>query len=358
MLKCRFVLFPVLLFLAFSSRLFSQVNCSVSVTPGSASVCAGFSVTLTAFGANSYTWTSGSLTAAVIGQSIAVSAGTYMVKGNVNTCVDSTVVTVSLSPPLNVPLTVSSHTSCKESNSPAFSIPVTMSVSGAASYYWVASTSQPNFPVLGPTVITRPASTTCYTVTGSTSMCSGSAVTCVTIIPQFTVNVAPAQSTICEGDQVFLVVAQIGGVGVGPTSSFTFRWDGPPGTINSPFSHSVLVSPVSNAIYTVELHDSRGCISAPFFTSVHVQECTSAEEIEKSETPRIFPNPFTSFVNVEAPVGVTISIFNCVGERLSADIQTGTDRISIRTEFLSQGIYFLRIENQEGKTFTHKILKE
>ncbi len=345
------------LFLALGSRIFSHSNCPVSVS-GSFSVCPDFSTTLTAFGANSYTWTSSSLTAAVVSNTVSVSAGTYMVKGNVNSCVDSTIVTVTLNPPLNIPLSVSSNTACKESNYPAFSTPVTMTASGAASYYWIASTSQPNFPILGPSVITRPATTTCYTVFGSTSACSGSAATCVTIIPQYTLTVKPAQSKICTGDQIFLVVNQIGGFGVVQNSAFTFNWSGPPGTLDTPYTYSVHASPVSNAVYTVELTDYRSCISAPYTVSVNVEECTSAQDLAKGDRLTIFPNPCTTFINVQVSPGSKVVLFNGVGQKVEAECNMNNDLMWINTEKLLPGIYYLHAQSPEGKIRLTRIIKE
>ncbi|MCW3078527.1 MAG: hypothetical protein JWO32_3136 [Bacteroidetes bacterium] len=271
----------------------------LQVVSTASAVCTGFSSTLTASGATSYTWSGSTMSTTVNQSSIAVGPGSYTVQGsNGGSCASQTVVSVSLAPPLNVAASQNSFTTCIANNFPKFSKPVQLTASGASSYNWFPCNSYISI-CIGPVVQVRPPTSTCYTITGNTSVCSGSAVICVTVIPQYTVTVTPPLPIMCTGDSLKLKVANIGTVSVAP---FTYSWADPePISIYNPLDFSVTAFPTNtttnprSVTYTTEVLDSRGCIS-----------------VEKLVTVTVVPRPITA-VSIPTINGVPTNTLCFVG---------------------------------------------
>jgi gliding motility-associated-like protein len=249
-----------------------------TITPLYTSVCPGFTSTLTAFGANSYTWTGSpaSFTAPIAQQSISVGPGTYAVlASNGGGCTNTAVQTITIAPPLNIYVTSSSPTTCISSNSPKFSKPVQLSATGAGSYVWFPYNPIHMTYSLGPTTNVRPPVTTVYTVVGTSPICSGYTVITVNVIDQFGMNVTPPLPAMCLGDSLVLSVTGIDFTkAVGPLSAMTYSWtealNAPPISITSYFSPTVAVYPQNTTTYTTEVRDSRQCISFPKLVTVTV----------------------------------------------------------------------------------------
>lgn len=252
---------------------------AIGVSATASAVCTGFTSTLTATGATSYTWTGSTLTTSIVQPSISVGPGTYTVLGSTGVgCNSFSVITVNLAPPLNVQVTQSSFTTCMASNFPQFSKPVTLNATGASNYNW--SQCNPTYMTIciGPTITVRPPTSTCYTVTGSTAVCSGSAVVCVTVIPQFTMAVTPAQPIMCLGDSIKLTTTSIGTLAVLPIPTATnangYVWtepaNAPPPSLDNPLSGTVIAYPLNTCTYTFEIYDARACVSLPRLITVTV----------------------------------------------------------------------------------------
>jgi gliding motility-associated-like protein len=78
----------------------------------------------------------------------------------------------------------------------------------------------------------------------------------------------------CLGDSLKLVIGNIGTGAVGPTSAFTYSWsepgNAPPISLSNNLTPTVVAFPQNTATYTVEVKDSRKCISFPRLTTVTV----------------------------------------------------------------------------------------
>ncbi len=247
-----------------------------TIIPSSSGVCVGFTSTLTAFGANSYTWTGTTFTGSIGQQSISVPPGSYTVLGsNGGGCTNTSTITISTLGNLLVNVTpVAGATTCIESNSPKFSQPVHLTASGAGSYVWFPYNPAYMTFSVGPQTDVRPPASTQYTVVGSTAICSGTAVVNVTVIPQFSMNVIPPLPAMCLGDSLKLSIVNISTMAVGPVSAWTYSWtealNAPPISISSYFTPTVMVYPQNTTTYSVEVRDSRQCISLPRLVTVTV----------------------------------------------------------------------------------------
>ncbi len=153
------------------SYMWSAVSCTppvVTITQSSSSVCAGSSVTLTASGATSYTWSNGATTSVNVVTPTA-STNFTVTAGNTATCLATanTSLTVVSLPVLTI--TPASPTICTGAS-------ITIVASGAQTYSWSNGTTNA-------TLVVSPASTTAYSVTGFANTCSGNGVVTVATSP-------------------------------------------------------------------------------------------------------------------------------------------------------------------------------
>lgn len=161
------------------------VNPIPVVNVNSPTICPGQTANLTATGATSYTWSAGATSTGVNTANATPAATTsYTVTGTSLGCFSTAVSTVTVSPPVIV--NVNSPTICNGQTA-------NLTAGGATTYAWSAGATSTGVN----TANASPAATTTYTVTGTTSGCTGTAVSTVTVDPlPVTVVNSP---TICAG---------------------------------------------------------------------------------------------------------------------------------------------------------------
>jgi hypothetical protein len=152
---------------------------SVSVAVSGTAVCPGYGSTLIASGAYSYTWTATTFTSPVYSASVIVSAGVYsLMGGNGGSCLSSPVsVSIGSLSPLLISITASAMKTCIQSSGQID--PVYLTASGGINYTWTPYVPGYMTFSLGALTGVTPTVTTCYTVTGATSDCSGFAYVCI-----------------------------------------------------------------------------------------------------------------------------------------------------------------------------------
>jgi gliding motility-associated-like protein len=161
--------------------LISCIQSSTTITVNNATICSGQNTTLLASGATSYTWSAGSSTTNTLTVS-PTSTTSYSVSDGSGGCSNTAVSTVTVV--ASVTVTVNNATICNGQNA-------TLTASGATDYIWSSGSSTTN-----PLVVT-PVSNISYTVIGTTSGCSDTAVANVTVGGGGAVTVNSA--TICSG---------------------------------------------------------------------------------------------------------------------------------------------------------------
>ncbi len=170
-------------------------------------------------------------------------SNTYRAQANYNTCFGQIVtvddqITVSLSTGA-VTLGPANPTICVGDS-------VALTASGANSYTWspAAGLSQ----TTGDNVIAFPTTTTEYTVTGTTPMCTSNNTITVTVNPLPALSVVPAGGSICIGDSIDLTAS--GGA--------TYSWTND-GTLSSSTGTTVTAFPQVTTIYTITGTDTNQC---------------------------------------------------------------------------------------------------
>ncbi len=217
-------------------------------------------------------------------------------------CTGTASMSIGINSPINLTISQTSPTTCIIANSPKLSKPVTLTASGAGSYTWA-----PYDPVTitfsnTPTIVVRPHATTCYTVTGFLPFCSGTAVACVSVEPQFSLQVSPSNATICLGQTLTLIAGNVGPEAVGPISGFTYSWTGStPNIFDWSLNDSIAkVYPTISTQYTADVADTRSCVSLPSVSQVEVDLCTNISSKNNTNNEiKVFPNPVEQEVTLQ-----------------------------------------------------------
>ncbi len=215
---------------------------------GNISICSGSSSSLIANGAVSYSWSTGSTTAAVI-----FSPGTttaYTVTGtDGNGCTKAISVTVTVSQPPVVSIT-GNDTICSGSTT-------LLTSTGGGTYSWNPGGQTTSVISVSPTAGTN------YTVAVNSGGCTVTATYSVSVIPSPTANAGSNIST--QAGQTTTLTATGGG---------TYSWN------NGMTGQTISVTPTATTQYCVIVTDPNGCKDSSCVTvSVLPTDCATSGEI-------------------------------------------------------------------------------
>lgn len=266
---------------------------SISSVPTSTTPCSGDSITLTATGANSYSWSGGINNGVVF---VPTNTSTYNVTGtDANGCTAtlSQLVTVNATPVISIVANPTNGIVCS-------GLPVTLTATGATFYNWTGGISNG--------VSFNPSSTNTYTVTGISNLgCSKTDSFTVHVNPNPTVqaNITP-NDTICSGTQVTLF-------GTGNASTYSWNW----GIVNN-----VAFYPPVSATYVVTGTDANNCTNSD---SIHIQinpNITPTISLTSWPTQGSTGDPITYTATTNVPNPYTIDWYR--NSILSATTSTNT----------------------------------
>jgi hypothetical protein len=251
----------------------------VTATATPASICNGFSSTLTASGASSYSW----ITIPASGSSVVVSPTintSYIVSGtNAAGCENTQTVGVSVNGLPSITITASSNTICVGSTA-------TLTGSGTLSYTW--NPSGPNTSTLA----VSPSVTTVYTLTGSNGAgCTSNQFFTLVVVSIPTVVASAASPSVCEGFTTNLI----------GTGANTYTWL-PGGATGS----LIVVSPTITTTYTLT-GDISGCSS----TSTVSLLVNPLPTITANASPSIICNGDASTLTANGALTYTWTYLNC-----------------------------------------------
>jgi len=198
---------------------------TVSLVTSTTNICSGTTVTLTASGASSYSWstsqTASSITVAPTG------TVSYTVTGTNGTCTDTKISTINAT--VTPTVSVANQTICASGTA-------TLNASGASTYSWSTG-------FIGNPLMVSPSTNTVYTVIGNNGVCSDTKTVGVTIGSSITIIPSASSNTTCAGGNINLTA----------TRAITYTWQ--PGNLNG---SSVFVTPATTTNYTVSGSNS-GC---------------------------------------------------------------------------------------------------
>jgi len=302
----------------------------LGIIPTSTSVCPGGSVTLSGTGANTYSW-SGGITNGL--QFTPTTSSSYTLTGTDNNgCTNSYIQQVTLYPLPTVTANASSNLICAGDN-------LVLTGGGASTYVWNNGINNG--------VAFVPTGTATYTVSGTDANgCTNTSVTTVVLIP------LPIATTTTVGATIVADLANASYQWLNCNSGSTPIT----GETNQSFTAT------SNGNYAVMVISS-GCANTS--GCVNISTVGISEEFN-SVSYHVYPNPINSNFTIEMnglqDQQMLIEIFDALGKKVIAEqrtVNSTNSSISINTEYLSSGIYFLRLmNNSQELVYKVKLLKE
>lgn len=307
-----------------------NITSAPSIVVSSASICSGASVILSATGVTTYTWNTGANTSTISVAPIATSV--YTVSGNLIGCSAIATKTVDVSVVSNPTVTANSASICATNS-------IVLLAQGASSYMW-------NTGVSSASVSVSPTVTTNYTITGTTLGCSDSKIVTVTVNALPLVNFSTISSSLCVSNApINLSGTPAGGVYSGL------------GVVGSSFDPSLAGVGTFTLVYSYT--NTVGC-SALSSNSVTVSLCTNIENFSHSNLISVYPNPVSSFLNIEIePTFINssmIELYDMIGNLVT--IQKPVSSITIFSfSHLPNGLYTIRVSSDNNQK-TFKIIKD
>ncbi len=294
---------------------------AITATPSSTISCSGAPVTITANGASTYTWNTGSNSNTIV---VTPSVNTtYTVSGNSATCFGTKTITIFTGTNPNVNVFTTNSVTC------ANAIPqtVTLTATGVPSYSWStgATTS---------TTAVSPSVTSTYSVTGTNVLgCNTITMITVTVNPLPTVNVITSNPVICS-----LPIQQTATLTASGAS--TYSWS------TGATMAVVAVSPGATTTYTVIGTDAFGCSNSSVFTQ-SVSLCTGIENQNISNEFTVYPNPSNGTFTIRTSIGGEFELFNQLGQTVLKFENTKGVEEMIQVSNLSEGVYYLHSKSEK-----------
>jgi gliding motility-associated-like protein len=234
----------------------------VSVLGSGFTICSGTSETLTASGADTYSWTDGTNTFA--GGTVTVNPAattTYTVTGTSNGCTATAEYTVDVFEQNQITVSAAANPVCSDNSA---ILTATTTVPGVL-FTWDGPNGFQQVGIATVAVTTvNPSTTNSITVTYTVTVddangCKSSTTFDLVVRPRVDVTVTPASGSVCPGESITLTAS---GTGV------TYQW-APTNSLDVSTGTTVVASPTVNTTYTVKATDQFGCVNQ-FFVPITV----------------------------------------------------------------------------------------
>ena len=210
----------------------------------------------------------------------------------------------------------------------------TLTASGVASYTWSANAGSATTA----TVSVSPSTTDTYTVIGDNGTCTSTETVTVNVNALPTVNAVTSNTLLCVGQSAVLTAS----------GANTYTWN------TGPTTNTISVNPTSNTAYTVAGTDANGCSNMAVLTQ-SVSTCVGINQVEGIGQVSIYPNPVTNTLFIQTTESIkTAKCVNNLGQIV--DIKPENNAINVSA--LTEGMYFLNLTTQDGKTVIKKFIKQ
>jgi hypothetical protein len=312
---------------------------SVTLSTLSNTVCAEKPLSISAFGADTYTWNTGEHSAAITvtpngNTNTYVLQATRLLSGCTSTF--SQVFTVLPSPVLYV--FASSDEICSGSE-----VKLQALAQNVVNYSWYhgATTALS---------VVQPTATTTYSVMAINNY------GCNTVVSkEITVNPLPnvqlsstAASAICEGEPVTLTGRLAAGVG-------TYSWVS--NTAMVYMGNPLTLYPTTSLMFTLTGTDAKGC-SGKVFYNLTVDACTGLDKQQVLNGLSVYPNPSAGVITVEMHTlsEKQIEVTDVTG-RVILSLSSVNDKTQVDTSVLPAGVYYVKVRSAETSAVV-KIMKD
>ncbi|MCO6489162.1 MAG: S8 family serine peptidase [Phaeodactylibacter sp.] len=321
----------------------------VSLTASAASLCEGQSLTLSANGASTYSWSGpgigGSSGSSVTTTPATVGISTYQVTGSANGCTSLPVsVEVEILPIPVLSAQASANPACLGDT-------LLLQASGASQYFW-------NGPGLlsfsGPSVQAVPeqAGQVSYQLSGSSGGCQAEPASLQVTVEHHPLSVEVEISDCTEASILFEAGVTNGGAQPNITWYYNGQaaWSGPTYTLFGPQN--------GDEVYCEVTAVNAPACTAPLTVQSEVLsvDClTPTREIRELESIRLFPNPnpgrFALELHARQAFAGRITIFNSLGQAVLSrrlEVQPGEQQILLNLPGAAAGLYHLAVASPEG----------
>ncbi|MFN8321917.1 MAG: SBBP repeat-containing protein [Chitinophagales bacterium] len=289
---------------------------TVTISPGSTSICLGQEVGLYAAGADSYLWNTSATTTDLLETPSAAGAHTYTVIGtNLYGCSDTASVSVTVNPVPSPNITASATTICKGDSVSLDDLNFT-----GDDYIWSNGDFEHNITV-------GPVQSTDYFLSVVNSFSCFAYDTVSIVVNSVDVN-----------------VLQNGNVLTSTEIGATYQWIscGTGNPINN--ATAATYTATANGDYAVVVTGVNGCIDTSAcltVTGVGIEKSTQA-------ALKVYPIPAIDWLTVELPTEnreTVIELVNNIGSKLTASYTLQGNKLQLETQTLPEGIYLLHLNN-------------
>lgn len=186
--------------------------------------------------------------------------------------------------------------------------------------------------------------TTLYAQNNSACGASMKSAIIYTINPKPSISAVTGVTTVCAGQNVDIYTYG--------ASTYTLANNGQTIGANTFFSFT----PTSTTTFSISGSNSYGCTNNTTFTQ-NVSTCTGINEITNIEFFTVYPNPARDFITIVVANDdeTIVTVINALGEVALREIAI-SNYISLKTDSLVNGIYFVKVENANGSAIK-KIIK-
>ncbi|WP_317897579.1 glycine-rich protein [Aurantibacillus circumpalustris] len=310
---------------------------NLTVTSNKALICSGGAATLTALGANTYSWDANAnnvLTQAAVVNPIALtsSAVMYTVEGtNSNTgCKNTQTVLVNVFIPT---LTINGSTNTCSGGL----INLTAGNGVLGTYNWHTGSGTPitnqilQMPLTVASVFTLTANSNSVGL-----ICPATQTIALGIYYNPTITAVPARTLICVKESVEITAA----------GGSSYAWDN---TMTGP---TITVSPNGTAAnYTVTGTDDNGC-SSTATVQVKISSCAGLNELRHLNNGiTIYPNPNDGKFTIQSTADLKLSLVNELGQLIRVINLSATNNHEVNISDLAKGIYFVSGQKDSSQIY-------
>jgi hypothetical protein len=383
---------------------------TLGISSSQNTVCSGEVLSLSVFGADTYTWGVGGNGSSIVTMPVAVvpTIVNYPVSGTntLSGCTSTANQAVQIYPTPAISVISNTPYVCQGQ-------PANLTAIGANSYTWNTGATNQNVITVSPLV------TTAYSVMGSNIYgCNGIATQSIMVLALPNVNAVPSSNTLCAGGTITLtgtgattyqwfsnsIFIQANPAIVSPsiTTSYTLNginangcqnktiinitvFDLPMVSIVSSNSHickgetatlsisgnastynwigfittgSLVVNPTGSTTYTLEGISIEGCKSSATY-NVQVDECVGlTEQGRVSKDTFVYPNPTNNafIIATNSSSEKTIELSDVTGRNV-IKLNFSDEKIILHVECLTAGIYYMKITSNDSSEII-KVVKQ
>lgn len=293
------------------------------LSSSAAAICNGESATLTVNGANTYLWDNQSTNSSIAVSPLSTTV--YSVTGtSTNSCSSTQTIEVAVFSPS---LTVAGPTAVCDGET------ATLTASGANTYTWSPGFNQPVYVV-------TPTATAIYPVAATANSmninCPVSATIQVTVKALPTVTAIASRTNVCRDETVTITAS----------GANTYTWNT---NVSSP-SITATSSLVTVLNYTVRGTGANGCVNSGT-VAVKVNGCTGLEETQEVKSLQLYPNPSGGDITIQSTASDTqVLLVNALGQLVQRYALNAANNYTVNVSNLSDGIYFVRVENAAAES--------